>query len=630
MAFTIPTVFKAVDQMTAPLRKMANNIQGFAAKAEAGISRLDRRLNKLVPSFGQLGREVLAFASTAVLLTFLSSSAKAMSDYEDSIASFRTIVSDLSDKEFKNFESAIGDVAKLTKKSTIDVAASFEKIAGLNAEFAKTSEGISAVSAAAITLSKASRDDLGVSSENLVGIMNQFSLGALEADRTINVLAAGQAVGAASITQTAESFKNFGSVASGANITLEQSVGLIQTLGKFSVFGAEAGTKLRGSVLRLQKANLGYASGQFSINDALEEAQKKMSKFGSEAKKDAFLLQLFGAENISTGKILLNNIDTIGKYTDGVTGTTEAQKAAEINSNTLSNRLSELNNRWITLITTNNQATGALGVFKNLIVFATDNLGAIVAVIGTLVGIFLVLKTVVWASQLALFAYNVALGVTGALSGTASIAIGANTVALNAYKVATAVATAANWLFNASNPIGWIMILISLIAVIIYKWNEWGAALLAVGATVASFFLKFMGPLGIAISLVMSLYNNWEMITSAFKNGGIIAGIKAIGAVILDVLLYPIQQLLELLSFIPGVDIAAGALEDFRGSLGLDVEKPATNPKAQEQDALVSRMESTSKSTVDLNINDPNNRVGVSTKGNMNGINLTSTMGWSN
>ena len=58
--------------------------------------------------------------------------------------------------------------------------------------------------------------------------MNQFSLGAEQSERTINVLAAGAKVGAASIAQTSEAMVNFGSVAAGANLSVEQAVGAVQ------------------------------------------------------------------------------------------------------------------------------------------------------------------------------------------------------------------------------------------------------------------------------------------------------------------------------------------------------------------------------------------------------------------
>ena len=314
-------------------------------------------------------------------------------DFENNLASFRTIVSDLSDKEFEKFKNKIGEVATKTKASAVDVAKSFENIAGLNAEFAETAEGLSAVSESAITLSKASGDELGASTENLVGIMNQFSMGAEESDRAINVLAAGQAVGAASISNLAESFKNVGSVASSSNISLEQSVGLLEVLGKFNLKGAEAGTKLRGVILQLQKAGMGYASGQFNINDALAEYNEKLKGAKTEAEKNALAQKVFGAENITAGKILTQNIPLIEKYTKGVTGTNEAMAQAEIKSNTLLNKWNELKNAMANMVVNATSSGGALDSLKTVLGFLAENLTTIVGLVVKLGASWLVYKT---------------------------------------------------------------------------------------------------------------------------------------------------------------------------------------------------------------------------------------------
>lgn len=338
--FTIPTIYTAIDKFSAPVAKMATKAQAFGIKAEASLSRLDRKMRPI-------GKQA-AIVGTAALapLAFVANEAR---KYEDAVAGFRTIVSDLTDKDFAKYEDSIRAVGASTKATYADVAKSYERIAGLNAKFAESPDQISKVTEATIILARASRMELGPAADNLVGIMNQFSLGANDANRTINVLAAGQAVGAASIEQTSEAFVNFGSVAAGANITLEQSVALVQTLGKFSLFGAEAGTKLRGAVLKLQKAGVGYKSGQFQINDALEETRIKMSRLRTEKQKDALLNQMFGAENVTAGRILLNNIDLYKEFTAGVTNTSEAQRAAAINQATFSEKLQLVKNQALNL-----------------------------------------------------------------------------------------------------------------------------------------------------------------------------------------------------------------------------------------------------------------------------------------
>jgi hypothetical protein len=75
------------------------------------------------------------------------------------------------------------------------------------------------------------------------------------------------------------------------------------------------------------------------------------------------------------------------------------------------------------------------------------------------------------------------------------------------------------------------------------------------------------------INMIMSFKRNWDSIVSAFKDGGILAGIKRIGIVLLDAILYPVQQLLELLAKIPGLGNLAGSgaekIQNIRDKLGL-------------------------------------------------------------
>ena len=477
----IPSKFTAVDDgLSSTINRIGRGADIAAQKFEAFGARSERAFRKVTPGLSTASKQLLSMVGTAAAVGAAFSigraSIQSIMDYETAVQSFRTIVSDLNDTDFSKYKIAIGKVASDTRKSTIDVAASFEKIAGLNAKFAQTAEGISQVSNAAITLSKASGDELGPSAESLVGIMNQFSFAANQADRTINVLAAGQAVGAASITQTADAFTTFGSTAAGANVTIEQSVGLIETLGKFSLFGSEAGTQLKGSLIRLQKAGVGYNSGQFKINDALEEMKVKFDKLKTAKEKDAFITDKFGLINIGVGRILLNNIDTYKEFTQSVTGTTEAQKAAAINSNTLSNRIAELKNRWVNMLTSTNAASDGLNKAKNIIGYLTDHMDEIVSVGIGVLKFFAVWKASIMAVRLVTGAFNIALGLQGALTGIASIAIGKSSIALNAYGIATKAATAFQWLLNVAmgaNPIGALIIgVVALGAALLFLSNR--------------------------------------------------------------------------------------------------------------------------------------------------------------
>lgn len=424
MAFVIPTIYRAVDQMTGVQARIGASMNSLAIHA----ARVQRSFTALTPSFSATTNNMLELAKGAVTASAaigaIAFSGRSLLDYETAVQSFRTIVSDLNDTEFAKFKSEIANVASATKKSTIDVAQSFEKIAGLNANFAKTAQGLGQVSAAAITLAKASRMELAPAAESLVGIMNQLSLSADQSDRVINALAAGQAVGAASITQTAEALTNFGASAKSANINVEQSIALVQTLAKFGQIGADAGDKLKTSLIRIQQTGLGYKSGQFNIVDALDEMKKKYDALGTARAKDAYLADTFGATQIVAGQILLGNIQLFKEFTQQVTGTSEAYKAAAINSNTLANRVIELKNKWVTLITTSNSVGIGIRFASNMAAFLTNNMEAILAIATPLLAFYASWKAYILAVNLilkvnvaAVAAQNFVLGAATVING---------------------------------------------------------------------------------------------------------------------------------------------------------------------------------------------------------------------
>ncbi|MBC7486085.1 MAG: phage tail tape measure protein [Cytophagaceae bacterium] len=617
-------------------------MDSFGSRADAAISRSERLFKKLTPALSGAAKEFLAFASTAAItaaiVSGISFSSKSLIDYQDSVAKFRTIVSDLSDKDFAKFQNKINSVAADTKESSITVANSFEMIAGLNAKLAETADGLGTVSKAAITLSQASKDELGKSASNLVGILNQFNLQADQANRVINVLAAGQAVGASSIIETADAFTVFGAVADASNLSLEQSTALTEVLASKQIKGAEAGTALRGTLIKLKAAGLGYTSGLFNTRDALAELKTKFDKLHTAKEKDALIDKVFGTINATTGTILLNNIGLYDTFTKKVTGTSEAQKAAEINNNTLSKSLERLSNKWVNLITGSERVSAGVDMFTTAVIFLTDHMEGIITTGAVILGFFAGWKALLIGSKIAMAAYNIAYGINNAIQKRSLFYTQGNTYAKTADLIATKAITAAQWLWNAAmsaNPIALIVIGIALlvagVVLAIKYWNEWGAAATAV-------FAIFMPWLSLIISLIQSFRRNWDMITKAFKEGGVLAGIKAIGATLLDAVLMPLQQILEIIAKVTGADWASAAAKDlqsFREKIGVNVttdesgqplEKAAVDPVAAKQDALVQKMESTNNAKVDINVNDPNGRTTASSDNNKVNISTSSTM----
>lgn len=262
----------------------------------------------------------------------------------------------------------------------------------------------------------------------------------------------------------------------------------------------------------------------------------------------------------------------------------------------------------------------------------------------------------------AIFAYNVALGISTALTGKSAFFVHGNTVAYAAFRATVIATSVAMWLWNGAvtaynfvagiatkaqmalnaamlaNPIGLIIIaiviLITLVVVAIKYWDEWGAVLAV-----------FMGPLGMILSIIMSIKRNWDMIRDSFTNGGILEGIKAIGITLLDAIIMPLQQMVELVAKVTGAEWAENFAKDiarFRQEIGaINVNDPMKNIRNETQPApvapLVSKdnaqndfvremlMQQKQMQELNVNIKDPGNNAIVDPSNGFAKINLTST-----
>jgi TP901 family phage tail tape measure protein len=596
--FTASAVFKAVDKVSAVMGRMTRATSSFAKRTEIAFSRIERQSRKLTQRFnkmlGVVGKLGLGFSA----LMIAQNIATANIELDKSMASLSAITGKTGE-EFIAFEKQVDSVAKSQKTFAGDTAKAFEVVASAQPILLENADALGRVTDAALTLAKASGDDLAQSALSLTGVMNQFSLDASQAERVMNVLAAGSVAGSANITNVAASMKNFGAVANAANISVEKSVALVEVMGSKSIFAEEAGTKLRGAILKLQKAGVGYQSGVFDINDALAEAKKQMDAFSTAQQKDAFLLKTFGAMNITTGQILLSNVDKFNSLTEAVTGTNTAYQQADIQSATLSNRLREVQAAFKNAVTSTNSNNAALNSLKSILVFVADNMDKIISVTIKLIGLFVLYKAVVIGAAVAQKALIAVMAVAKFMKFVRVIMLITKAKGLWA---------AAQWVLNVAmnaNPIGLIILaivaLVAVVTLIIKKWETWGGLIKIIA-----------GPFGFVISLIESFRRNWELVKASFAEGGFLKGLWTIGKVIFDAILQPVQQLLTLLGQIPGLNIAntgAAAIENLRNNLfadekGLIPEKERLQTTATTvAEENIKREERIEKQQATLNIN---------------------------
>ena len=231
------------------------------------------------------------------------------------------------------------------KQSAIDIVDGFTKMGSLRPELLKHKEDLVEVTKQALILAAASKSEMGPAIEAVAASMNQFGLKASDANRIINVLGAGALAGGALVGHLTESLSTVGTVAHNSNMTLEQTVGVLETLAEHQLKGEEAGTQLKTSLISLKASGLGYTSGIFNMRDAIVELKSKMDAKNTALQKDNELITIFGKRNSTVGTILTENIDRFDYFTKAVTGTNTAMIQAAINTDNNNAKLAQAHNR---------------------------------------------------------------------------------------------------------------------------------------------------------------------------------------------------------------------------------------------------------------------------------------------
>ena len=308
-------------------------------------------------------------------------------------------------------------------------------------------QGLMTLQKETITLAQAAGMDMTDAATAMAATINQFGLEATEANRVINVLAAGSKYGAAEISDLAQSFKVTGSTAAAAGLSVEQTAGALEVLSQSNLKGAEAGTALRNILLKMQTV-LGIDFTKNGLDDALAALQPKLDDV-------TYLAKLFGAENIAAAQYLITNAQAVGELTEQVTGTNVAQEQAAIRTNTAAEEYKRLQAKVDDLKISFFNATGAAAPMIALI---GDNL-PIIASMMTLVG-----ST---AQTIDFFRKNAILARTAIVAKTA-----AELASAGVMKIVAAGQAALNAVMSA-NPVALVVLAIAaLVAGLIALYNR--------------------------------------------------------------------------------------------------------------------------------------------------------------
>jgi len=280
-----------------------------------------------------LGASVLAVVGTAVVALVKHSMEFAKSVSELSALTGAT------GKDLDYLKDKAIDLAKEYGKSAVEIVVAMKLVGSAKPELLSNVSALSDVTQSVLTLSKATGMDLTESTKAVTTIMNQFGLSAIESDRTINVLAAGSKYGAVEVDYLGESVSKVGTIAKSANLTLEQTVAVMELFGEKGVKAETAGTGFKGVLVKLQADTKNYTNGLFDLNKAIDNNQ-------SIAGDNIELQKRFGTEFFGLAQILFQNKTRFEELNKQVTGTGVAMEQMLIATDNLSGDVEKMTSSW--------------------------------------------------------------------------------------------------------------------------------------------------------------------------------------------------------------------------------------------------------------------------------------------
>ena len=349
-------------------KRFNRNAQEDAKKTDEAYSRMGKTIAGVA---GRLAGFAGAGLSLGAIITTTREYGQALSDL--------SAITGATGAQLKTLDEAAQEMGRSTEYSASQAVEALKLMASAKPELLQTADGLTAATKSALTLAQAAGSTLPDATRTLALSLNQFGAGAQEADRYINVLAAGAKFGASEIADTAAAIKNGGVAAAQAGVGFETLNAAIQVLAEREIKGGEAGTALRNVILSLEKGtDKTLKPSVVGLSGALENLSKKNLS-------TAQAVKLFGVENINAASVLVDNRSKLDALTQALTGTQTAHEQAAIRVNNLNGDIMGLTSAFEGMIIKIGQSsTGPLrsGIqsVTDGINLLTDNFNAVASV----------------------------------------------------------------------------------------------------------------------------------------------------------------------------------------------------------------------------------------------------------
>ena len=339
-------------------RRFNRNAQADAKKTEDAYKKVGLSISGMASRLAGLAGAGL---SIGTIVTTSRQYGQALSDLQ--------AITGATAAEMKALDLAAQEMGRTTEYSASQAAEALKLMASAKPELLKTSDGLQKATNSALILAQAAGTTLPDATRTLALSLNQYGASAQEADRYINVLAAGAKYGSSEIVDTAAAIKNGGVAAAQAGVGFEQLNAAIQVLAEREIKGGEAGTALRNVILNLEKGT------DKSLKPSVVGLSQALTNLSGKNLSTAQAVKLFGVENLNAASILVQNRSKLDELTASLTGTKTAHEQASIRVNNLNGDLLGLSSAFEGMVIKIGQSSN--GPLRSGIQVATEALNSL-------------------------------------------------------------------------------------------------------------------------------------------------------------------------------------------------------------------------------------------------------------
>lgn len=242
------------------------------------------------------------------------------------------------EQQAKRLSTSMDENGIRIRQSATEILDAYKLVGSAKPELLQDKEALNAVTQQTLILAQASGMTLKDAVDAVTLSLNQFGDGADQAARYANVMAAGSKYGSAAVESVTKSLRNSGVAAASANVSIEQTVGMIETLAEKGIKDEVAGTGLKKFFLTLQ-------TGADETNPKIVGLETALDNLAAKQLNATKIKEMFGEEGYNVASVLINETEKVKYYTQAVTSTGVAIEQAGIKSQTAAAKLDQAKNK---------------------------------------------------------------------------------------------------------------------------------------------------------------------------------------------------------------------------------------------------------------------------------------------